>query len=136
MNEGKRQKQVAGLIQEEVNVILQRMGLTFIEGSMVSVASVKITPDLLEARIYFSIFNSNNPSEENSKAVLKKLEDKHWEVKKELAARIKHQLRRMPEVKFFIDDTLDHVFKMEELFKQIKQQEEGNKSEDNSNPKA
>ena len=51
MQEGKRQKQVSGLIQEEINTIFQRMGLAMIDGGMVSVSSVKITPDLLEARV-------------------------------------------------------------------------------------
>lgn len=118
MKEGKRQKQVSGLIQEEINLIFQRMGLNMINGGMVSISSVKITPDLLEARIYLSVFNAAD-----NQSVLKKIEDRAWEVKKELAARVRNQLRRIPEIKFFLDDTLDHVFKMEELFKQIKTDE-------------
>jgi ribosome-binding factor A len=118
MKESKRQKQVSGLIQEEVNIIFQRLSLNMVDGGMVSISSVKITPDLLEARIYLSVFNAKD-----NKQVLKKVEDRAWEIKKELAARIKSQVRRMPELKFFPDDTLDHVFKMEELFKQIKTDE-------------
>ena len=117
MQEGKRQKQVSGLIQVEINFIFQRMGLSMINGGMVSISSVKITPDLLEARIYVSVFNADKNQ------ALKKIEDNAWEIKRELAARIKHQLRRIPELKFFLDDTLDQVFKMEELFKQIKTEE-------------
>ena len=124
MQEGKRQKQIGGLIQEEINSIFQRMGLNIVDGGMVSISTVKITPDLLEARIYLSIYNAKD-----NKAVLKKIEERAWEIKKELAARVKHQLRRIPELKFYLDDTLDHVFKMEELFKQIKQDEnKGNQS--------
>ncbi len=119
MKEGKRQKQIGGLIQEEINSIFQRLGLSFVEGGMVSVSSVKVTPDLLEARIYLSIYNAAD-----KKAVVKKIEDRHWEIKKELAASVKHQLRRIPELKFFLDDTLDQVFKMEELFSKIKEDEE------------
>ena len=114
MQEGKRQKQVAGLLYEEFNEIFQRLGLTMLEGGMVSISSVKVTPDLLEARIYLSFFQLKDPNEG-----LKKIEEKAWEIKKELTARVKHQLRRIPELKFYIDDTLDHVFKMEELFKKI-----------------
>jgi ribosome-binding factor A len=120
MKEGKRQKQIGGLIQEEVTAIFQRLGLSFINGGMVSVSSVKVTPDLLEVRIYLSIYNATDKKE-----VLKKIEERKWEIKKELAARIKHQLRRIPELKIFLDDTLDHVFKMEEIFNKIK--EEGTK---------
>ena len=118
MEEGKRQKQVAGLIQEEINTIFQRLGLNIIDGGMISISSVKITPDLLETRIYFSVFNAKDKN-----AVIKKIEDRAWEIKKELAARVKHQLRRIPELRFFLDDTLDHVFKMEELLKKIKDDE-------------
>ena len=118
MEEGKRQKQVAGLIQEEMNAIFQRMGLTMMNGGMVSISGVKVTPDLLEARIYISLFQVNN-----QEASMKRIEDKAWEIKKELTARIAKQLRRMPELRFFLDDTLDNVFKMEELLKKIKDDE-------------
>lgn len=126
MQEGKRQKQVGGLIQEELNHVFQRLGLNIVDGGMVSIASVKITPDLLEARIYLSIFNAAHPKE-----ALKLIEERAWEIKKELAARVKHQLRRIPELKFFQDDTLDYVFKMEELFRQIKKDDT---SPDNQEP--
>ena len=53
--------------------------------------------------------------------LLKKIEERAWEIKKELALRVKNQLRRIPELKFFLDDTLDQVFKMEELFRQIRE---------------
>ena len=56
---------------------------------------------------------------ENEQAALKKIETQSWEIKRELTNRVKNQLRRMPVLKFYLDDTLDHVFKMEELFKQI-----------------
>jgi ribosome-binding factor A len=114
MQEGKRQKQIAGLLNEEMNTILQRLGLTMMEGGMISISSVKVTPDLLEARFYLSFFQVKDV-----KAALKKIEDRQHEIKKELAAKVRHQLRNMPVLKFFRDDTLDHVFKMEELFRKI-----------------
>jgi ribosome-binding factor A len=119
MEEGKRQKQIAGLIQGEMNAIFQRLGMNMMDGGMVSISSVKVTPDLLEARIYISLFQIKDP-----KATMKRIEDRAWEVKKELAVRVKTQLRRIPELRFYHDDTLDHVFKMEELFKQIKKDED------------
>jgi len=115
MQEGKRQKQVGGLILEELNKIFQRLGLNMIDGGMVSISSVKITPDLLEARIYLSFFQVAD-----AKTALKKIEERRWEIKKELGNRVRQQLRRIPETKYFIDETLEQVFKMEELFKQIK----------------
>ena len=124
MKEGKRQKQISGLIQEEINTIFQRLGLSFVNGGMVSVSSVKITPDLLEARIYLSIFNTDHKKE-----ALQKIEDRRWEIKKELAGQVKHQLRRIPELKFFLDDTLDHVFRMEEIFKKISEEKKTDNDE-------
>ena len=114
MEEGKRQKQIAGLLNAELNTIFQRLSLSMIDGGMVSISSVKVTPDLLEARIYLSFFQVKDVKE-----ALKKIEDRHHEIKKELTARIRHQLRSMPVLKFFQDDTLDHVFKMEQIFKKI-----------------
>jgi len=114
MEEGKRQKQIAGLLNEEMNLIFQRLGLSMIDGGMVSISSVKVTPDLLEARFYLSFFQVKDV-----KTALKKIEDRHSEIKRELGAKTRHQLRNIPVLKFFQDDTLDHVFKMEELFKKI-----------------
>ncbi|HVG15133.1 MAG TPA: 30S ribosome-binding factor RbfA [Chitinophagaceae bacterium] len=125
MQEGKRQKQVSGLLQQELNGVFQRIGLNMIDGGMVSISSVKITPDLLEARIYLSLFQMQDRT-----AVMKKIEERKWEVKKELAVQVKQQLRRIPELKFFLDDTLDHVFKMEELFKQIDSNKGGEEGDD------
>lgn len=117
MEEGKRQKQIAGLLNEEMNIIFQRLGLNMIDGGMVSISSVKITPDLLEARFYLSFFQVKD-----AKAALHKVEERGHEIKKELTARVRHQLRSMPVLKFFQDDTLDYVFKMEEIFKKIKEE--------------
>ena len=117
MEESKRQKQIAGLLNEEINTIFQKLGLSMIDGGMVSISSVKITPDLLEARIYLSFFQVKDV-----KTALKKIEDRHYDIKKELAAKVRHQLRNIPVLKFYQDDTLDHVFKMEELFKKISEE--------------
>lgn len=115
MLEGKRQKQVAGLLNEELSGIFQRLGLNMIDGGMVSIASVKITPDLFDARIYLSFFKVAD-----TQAALKKIEDRSWEIKRELTVKVRHQLRSMPKLTFYIDDTLEYVDKMEQLFKDIK----------------
>ena len=114
MEEGKRQKQIAGLLHEQMSTIFQRLGLNMIDGGMVSISSVKVTPDLLEARFYLSFFQAKDIA-----AALKRIDDRHHEIKKELAAKVRHQLRSIPVLRFFQDDTLDHVFRMEELFKKI-----------------
>ena len=124
MQEGKRQKQIAAVIQEELNNIFMRLGLNMIEGGMVSISSVKVTPDLLEARIYISLFKV-----QDIQSAMKKIQAQAWEVKKELSERVKHQLRRIPILQFYLDDTLDYVFKMEDIFKQINTEEEKKKTD-------
>jgi len=119
MIEGKRQKQVAAVLEKDMNEIFQRLGLSMIDGGMVSISSIKITPDLFDARIYLSFFKVNDPIK-----ALQTIQDKTWEIKKELTARVRHQLRSMPQLTFYIDDTLDYVDKMETLFKEIKSQDE------------
>ena len=117
MEEGKRQRQVASALQEEMNDIFRRLSLNMIDGGRVSISTIKVTPDLLEARIYLSLFQVKD-----DKAVMKTIESRAWEIKKELANRVKHQLRRIPVLHFYLDDTLDYVFKMEEVFKKLNEQ--------------
>ena len=122
--ETKRQKQVAGLINEELNDIFRRMGLNMMDGGMISISAVKITPDLFDARIYLSMFQVKD-----TQAVLHQFEEKYKEIRNELGKRVRHQLRSIPELKFFIDDTLDYVLKMEELLDKIKKEDGEGKKE-------
>jgi len=126
MEEGKRQKQIAAVIQDELNNVFRKLNLTMIDGGMVSIASVKVTPDLLEARIYLSFFQV-----QDIKIAMKKIEDKAWEIKRELVNKIKHQVRRIPVLHFYLDDTLDYVFKMENVFKEIEEE----RTKKNNEPK-
>lgn len=114
MQETKRQKQVGQLVQVELSDIFTRMGFNVTEGGMISISSVKMTPDLLEARVYLSMFQIKNPVE-----MLGRMNERMSEIRRDLGNRVGKQLRRVPELTFFLDDTLDHVFKMEELFKKI-----------------
>src|ERR1700761_8864187 len=102
MQEGKRQKQVGALLMQELSDIFQRLGLSMMEGGLISLTAVKVTPDLLEARVYLSLFQVKD-----AQGVMKKVEDRGWEIKKELAERVKHQLRRIPLLQYFQDDTLE-----------------------------
>jgi ribosome-binding factor A len=114
MKEGKRQKQVSALLLEEINRIFQKLGLNMIQGGMVSISSVKITPDLFEARVYLSFYQIAKPAE-----ALKLIEDRAWEIKRDLVSSIRNQLRSMPQLTFYIDDSLEYVDKMESLFREI-----------------
>lgn len=127
MEESKRQKQVGKLIMEEMSDIFQREGLNIIDGGMVSISKVTVTPDLLEARIYLSLFQIKEPEK-----LLHNIKERAWELRKLLGQRVKNQLRRVPEITFFNDDTLDYVFKMEELFKKINEEPKPKQDEGNS----
>ena len=102
-------------MQSELNEIFTKLGLNMIGGGMISISAVKVTPDLLEARIYLSLFQV-----EDKEAAMKRIDGRAWEIKKLLAEKVKSQLRRIPVMQYYLDDTLEHVFKMEELFKSIK----------------
>lgn len=119
MLEGKRQKQVAAVIEKELNDIFQRLGLSMMDGGMVSISSVKITPDLHDARVYLSFFKVKD-----AVAALKLIEERNWEIKKLLTTRVRHQFRTMPVLSYFIDDTMEYVDKMEKLFKDIRNSEQ------------
>ncbi len=122
MTEGKRQKQVASVVLKELNDIFLKMGLNMLEGGMVSIASVKITPDLFEARVYLSFFQVKNNG-----VAHEKIKDRSSEIRNELGKRVRHQLRVIPQLNFYIDDTLDYVFKIEQLLDDIKKQDEEHK---------
>lgn len=123
MTEGKRQKQVAIEIAKELNDIFLKMGLNMVDGGMVSISSVKITPDLFEARIYLSLFQVKDTD-----ATLEKFKAHNSEIRGELGRRMRHQLRSIPQLTFYLDDTLDYVFKIEKLLNEIKKEkgDEGN----------
>lgn len=121
MEETKRQKQVGKLIQVEMSDIFQREGINVIPGGgMVSISKVSTTPDLMEARIYLSLFQVKD-----QQALLKEIQSRTSEWRGALGNRVRNQLRRVPELQFFIDDTLDYVFKMEEIFGKLKKEEDG-----------
>lgn len=87
------------------------------EGGMISISSVKLTPDLYEARVYLSMFQV-----QNAETVLEKFKERSSEIRGELGNTMRHQLRSIPQLTFYIDDTLDYVFKIEQLLDEIKKE--------------
>jgi ribosome-binding factor A len=115
MEQGKRQIQIAKTIKKEMVEIFAKEGYNIIgTNGMVSVSDVRITPDLYEARVYLSFFQIADAD-----AMLSTIQAKTPEWRGHLGTRLKNALRRIPTLTFFKDDTLDHVFRMEELFKQL-----------------
>jgi ribosome-binding factor A len=93
MEESKRQKQVGQLVMEEMSGIFQREGINVIDGGMVSISKVMVTPDLLEARIYLSLFQIKEPEK-----LMHDIKARTKEFRNLLGQRVKDQLRRVPEL--------------------------------------
>ncbi len=107
-----RQYKVSRLLQKELGYIFQREGKQIFAGKMITVTGVRITPDLLQAKIYLSIY----PAAE--KALFSKTIEEHTQhIRHELGNRVRHQLRVVPELQFFLDDSLDYIENIDRLLK-------------------
>lgn len=110
--ESTRQLKVAKELQRDMAEIIRSKGMAMFGGALVSVSGVKISPDLSVAKIYVSIF----PSDKADK-VMEMLEENVRSLRGELGNRVARQLRIVPEITFFRDDSLDYVEHIEELLK-------------------
>lgn len=107
-----RQSKIARLIQKELSDIFQRQ-TQYTHGVLVTVSTVRISPDLSIVRAYLSIFPSDKGEE-----IIKNINDNQKSIRYEIGQRMRHQLRIIPEFKFFIDDSLDYIDRIDELLKQ------------------
>ena len=110
-----RQKQVGELIRRYFSMILTSEG-SYIYGrdKLVTVTSIKMTPDLLVAKTYISVYGTEDKQE-----VILLLQDNYTRLRQSLAAKIGKQMRRMPDLEFFIDDTVDEMYRVEDLLNRI-----------------
>ncbi|MDR0976802.1 MAG: 30S ribosome-binding factor RbfA [Prevotellaceae bacterium] len=106
-----RQNKIARLLQKELSDIFLLQAKAM-HGTLVSVSAVRISPDLSVARVYLSIFPS-----EKAEELVKNTNANTKSVRYELGTRVRHQLRIIPELKFFVDDSLDYLEKIDELLK-------------------
>jgi len=125
MEESKRQKQVARLVQEEMSEIMQKHGLSIFKGGLVTVSKVLMTVDLSAARVYISIYNSKSPEE-----LIDAMQRNVKELRYDLGKRMRHQLRIIPHLQFFLDDTMDHIERMNEVFKEINKDKNNSEEEE------
>ena len=107
-----RQKKVSRLIQKEVAEIFLRKGNEFAPGKMVSITRVRISPDLSFAKIYLSIYPSDNQDD-----ILLLVQDHTSKIRFDLGHKIRSQLRIVPEIVFLIDDSLDYIDNIDKLLK-------------------
>jgi len=110
--ESTRQKKVSRLIQKEIAGIFLRKGSEFAPGKMISITRVRISPDLSFAKIYLSIF----PSTDNNH-ILEVVQDNTTKIRFDLGHKVRSQLRIVPDIAFFIDDSLDYIDKIDRLLK-------------------
>ena len=106
-----RQNKISRLLQKELSEIflLQTKAMP---GVLVSVSAVRISPDMSIARVYLSVFPS-----EKAEEIVKNVNDNMKTIRYELGSRVRHQLRIIPELKFFVDDSLDYIEKIDSLLK-------------------
>ena len=113
MEESNRQKKIAGVLQKDLASVLQNIlkngGQT---GIIVSVSKVSVTVDLSVAKVYVSIFPS-----QNAKALVKELNEFKPRIKHQIAQLTKNQLRKMPELIFYNDDSLEYIERIEKAVK-------------------
>ncbi len=106
-----RQNKVARLIQKDLGEIFQRNMQTMFAGAMITVTKVHMTRDLSIAKVYLSIYGKDPQN------ILKIVESSAKEIRRLLGMRIKNQLKAIPELRFFIDDSLDYIENIERLLK-------------------
>ena len=106
-----RQNKIARLLQKELSVIFQEQTRS-LHGVMVSVTRVKISPDLSVCTAYLSIFPYEKANE-----LIQNITKNEKQIRYELGTRVRYQLRIIPELRFFIDDSLDYIERIDELLK-------------------
>lgn len=105
-----RQEKVSRLIQKDLSEIFQREVPELTEGKMVSVTTVRIAPDLGSARVYLSIFPGKD-----AEGILINVRENVHQLRTLLAKRVKNQMRKVPELHFYIDDSYDYAQRIDEL---------------------
>jgi len=114
MEETQRQKKIGGIIQKDIVELLQRAATNGgLKGTLISVSKVYITTDLSIAKVYVSIFPTDN-----AQKLLEGIRSNEPLIKHELAQRTKNQLRRVPNLTFYLDDSLDYIEKIEKSLEQ------------------
>ena len=108
-----RQQKISRQIQRDIAEILQKEGQAISQGAMITVTTVRIPPDFAYAKVYFSIFPFSRNEE-----VMASLEKNNWFIRRELGKRIRNQLKIVPELQFFLDDSLEYIENIDSLLKE------------------
>jgi ribosome-binding factor A len=121
-----RQNQIAEMIKRNFSMLLQQEGAyIYGTGPLVTVTNVNMSPDLSLAKIYLSIYNTENKQE-----VILEMQYHYTRLRQALAHRISKQIRRIPELSFYIDDTLDEMLRVDTLFQRLEQENQMGKPDE------
>lgn len=113
MEESNRQKKIAGVLQNDLALVLQKMLRESGQlGIIISVSKVTVTTDLSLSKVYVSVFPP-----EKADLIVKELNELKPKIKHEIAQKTRHQLRKMPDLFFYNDDSLEYINKIEEAVK-------------------
>lgn len=108
-----RQQKIARQIQKDISDILLKEAVSLVKGVMVSVTTVRVSPDLSFARIYLSIFPFNKNQE-----ILDSFQKNNWMIRKALGSRMRNQVKQVPEIDFRLDDSLEYIENIDHLLKE------------------
>lgn len=110
--ETKRQLKISRLLQKDLGEIFQLELKHLVAGSLITVTKVNVSPDLSVAKVYLSVFGAKDKA-----ALVNGMKSHMREIRYILGGRVRHQLRVIPELQFFLDDSLDYIEKIDKLLK-------------------
>lgn len=110
--ETKRQLKISSLLQRDLSVIFQQEVKHLAKGALITVTKVIVSPDLSLAKVYLSIFGVADKS-----AKVKEIGKHMREIRGILGVKVRHQLRAIPELHFYLDDSLDYIENIDNLLK-------------------
>ena len=107
-----RQQKIAKQIQKDMADIFQKEGASLVRCPLVTVTGVRVSPDFSYAKIYVSFFPF-----EQSKTLMDRFAHQNWFLRRALGQRLRHQLENVPELQFFLDDSLEYIEHIDEALK-------------------
>jgi len=110
----RRQQKVGSLLQETLSEIFQKHGASYYGGAFVTITEVQMSPDLLVAKIYLSIYNVKDKNK-----TLGEIKAQGHEIRRQLGNRMRFHLRRIPELLFYLDESLENALRINTLLKEI-----------------
>lgn len=118
-----RTERLSAVIQRDLGKIIQKSYQT--NGSFITVTKVEVTQDLLIAKVHLSVYAPGKDED----TIFNHLQENKASIRKDLAGKIRHQVRRIPELHFINDQTAEYVEKMENLFQEIRKEREERRSD-------